>query len=146
MTTIQKSKWLRLLYSAIIAGAFAVFFMTRDHSRFTTIDSRFILFLLAWGITIISSPVILVLRLIRLIPDSGSLMYILTGTINCFIGSYGLFELFRMGYSSDLYQEALLLTANVLVAAFILFDSFVKEIPGFPLRKRVPDNAVVQEG
>ena len=146
MTTIQRSKWLKLLYSTVIAGAFTVFFMTRDHSRFTTLDSRFVLFLLAWGITIISSPIILVLRLVRLIPDSGSFMYILTGTINCFIGTYGLFELFRMGYSNDLYQEALLLTANVLVAAFILFDSFVKEIPGFRVRKRVPDNAVVGEG
>lgn len=146
MTTIQRSKWLKLLYSTAIAVALTVFFMTRDHSRFTTLDSRFVLFLLAWGITIIASPIILALRLIRLIPDNGSFMYILTGTINGFIGSYGLFELFKMGYSSDLYQEALLLTANVLVATFILFDSFVKEIPGFRMRKRAPENAVVQEG
>lgn len=146
MSTIEKSKWLKLSGSAIIAGTLTVFFMTRDHSRYTTIDSRFVLFLLAWGITIISSPIILFLRLIRLIPDRASFLYILTGTVNCFIGCYGLLELFRMGYSSDLYQEALLLTANVLMAAFILFDSFVKEVPGLRVRKRALHDAVVQEG
>jgi hypothetical protein len=146
MSTLERSKFLKLLCSAIIAGAFSVFFMTRDHSRYTTLDSRFVLFLLAWGITIISSPIILTLRLIRLIPERGSFLYILTGTVNCFIGGYGLFELFRMGYSSDLYQEALLLTLNLLIAAFILIDSFVREIPGFPFRRRSQHNTAVQEG
>jgi len=128
----------------MITGAFALFFSTRDHSSGTALDSRFILFILAWGITLISSPVILFLRLLRVIPERDSFLYILTGTINCFVGLYGLTELLSLGFSRDVYQEMVLLLFDVLMAAFVFVDAFVREIPG--LRGRHARMRTIQEG
>jgi hypothetical protein len=123
-------KWVNLLWSIVLLG-FIILFFARLSSRSTgVISAGFGFAAIAWVAIVVVSPIILLLRIFRVIKYATSFIYILTGTANFAIGLPGLYYVIRSATQNG-YQPAMLLIINVLIGSFIYIDSFIITIPGY---------------
>src|SRR5258708_24882168 len=117
-------KWLSLLWSIVLLGFLALFFAYISSRPPTGILSpAFGYVTIFWIAVCIISPIILTLRLLRIMPSPSSFIYILTGTANLAIGVLGI------GYiaPADIVQNNIgtlsVLLLNILIGCFIYIDA-----------------------
>jgi hypothetical protein len=124
-------KWINLLWSIVLLGLLALI-LTYLSSRISdvTIGPSFGYGLIVWIIICLVSPIILTLRILRVIVDPSSFVYILTGTANLAIGVLGLYFVYPGGYFRNKQIFILILSVNVLLGLFIYVDAFIRTIPG----------------
>ena len=83
-----------------------------------------------WIVCIIISPILLLLRIFRVIKTSDSFIYIFMGTTNLLIGVAGLYN--ALDHAAKIYYSFIALAGiNVLFGLFIFIDAFIRTIPGY---------------
>jgi len=131
MSELESLKYQKLLWSFVIIGAVTLFFVWRLHPSHSDLGYGFdlwVLFMIAVWITIIASPIVLLLRLLRIIKNRESFGYILTASVNLCVGTYGLWQLAGSHMKNDFY--ILVHLGNLLLSLFIFTDTFIKKLPG----------------
>ena len=125
-------KWISLLWSIVVLG-FLVLLSDIISSRqsIQPLSSAFVIFYLFWSAISFVSPVILLLRLFRIIRSPASFIYILTGTVNIGVGITGLLYILPAENTRNNTTVLALFLLNMLLGSFIAFDAFIKTIPGF---------------
>ena len=121
-------KWQKLLWSFVIIFAMT-FYLYWRYSKSESILGFSIYPYLAWPMIIFGSAIVLILRIFRISRSKESFIYIFTGAINAFIGTIGTYLNFTSLQKID-YYVYLMFILNILLAIFIFWDAFVKEIPG----------------
>lgn len=129
-------KWIYLLWSVVCLGALALFFAWISSRVTGKIDPTFAWGAIAWFAISVLSPIIILLRLFRIIQTSISFIYILIGTANFVIGILGLYVVIHGAATMMGNTIIVILLLNILIASFIYIDSFIATIPGF--RKSEP--------
>jgi len=129
-------KWISLLWSIVLIGLLTLILAhLSSRPSDSIIDPAFGYGLIAWVVVCIVSPIILALRLFRIIRSSSSFIYILTGTASIAIGILGLYLIVPDDHFRNKNSILLILSINVLIGLFICIDAFVITIPG--LRKNI---------
>jgi len=128
-------KWISLLWSIVLMGLLTLLVYLSSRPSNATIDPAFGYGLIIWMVICVVSPIILMLRLFRLIRSSSSFIYILTGTASIAIGILGLYLVTPSDQFRNKNSILLILSINVLIGLFIYIDAFVITIPG--LRKNI---------
>jgi hypothetical protein len=123
-------KWVNLLWSIVLLGLITFFFTWLDSHNTGVISAGFGFAVIAWVVFWIISPIILFLRIFRIIKYATGFIYIFTGTANIAIGLSGLCFILHSTVRKD-YPTTILLMINVLIGLFIFTDSFIITIPGY---------------
>ena len=134
MSAKESLKYQKLLWSFVLIGAIVLFFAWRhywgNHSELGYGFDMWALFMLSTWTILIISPVIILLRTLRIIKNRESFAYILTASVNFAAGTYGLFILPGGHFQKGLYIFFLMHTGCLLISFFIFTDTFINEIPG----------------
>ncbi|OJW54560.1 MAG: hypothetical protein BGO55_25540 [Sphingobacteriales bacterium 50-39] len=129
-------KWINLLWSIVLLGLLSLILAyLSSRSSDTIVGPAFGYALIAWIVICIISPIILILRLLRVIRSSSSFIYILTGTASIAIGFLGLYFMGPGDYFRNKLAILVIFSLNLLIGLFIYGDAFVKTIPGLQKRK-----------
>lgn len=132
MNDIDSLKYQKLLWAFVVIVAVVLFFMWRFYPSKSDLGYGFdlwVLFMICSVAIILISPIVILLRLTRIIKGRESFGYILIGSLNICLGGYGLFELIVSHIQHGFYGLLLMRVANLSFASFIFIDTFVKEIP-----------------
>ena len=125
-------KWISLLWSIVLIGLLTLILAhLSSRPSDSIIDPAFGYGLIAWVVVCIVSPIILALRLFRIIRSSSSFIYILTGTASIAIGILGLYFMAPGADYKNKTGILLILLCNVLLGLFVFIDAFIVTIPGF---------------
>ena len=125
-------KWISLLWSIVLLGLLTLILAyLSSRPSDAIIDRAFGYGLTVWIIVCIVSPIILILRLFRIIQSSSSFIYILIGTASIAIGILGLYFIGPGDHFKNKTSILSILSLNVLIGLFIYVDAFVITIPGF---------------
>jgi len=125
-------KWINLLWSIVLLGLLSLIIAyLSSRSSDTIVGPAFGYALIVWIVVCIISPIILILRLLRIIRSSSSFIYILTGTASIAIGIFGLYFLAPGDYFKNKPVILVILSLNVLIGLFVYVDAFIIKIPGF---------------
>ena len=127
-------KWVNLLWSIVLLAFITLFFARLSSHSTGEISAGFGFAAIAWVAIVVVSPIILLLRIFRVIKYATSFIYILTGTANFVIGFSGLYYVFRSTTQNG-YQPAMLLITNIIFGSFVYIDSFITPIPGYRKKK-----------
>lgn len=123
-------KWINLLWSIVLLGSLSLILaFLSSRASDTIVGPAFGYALIVWIVICIVSPIILVLRLFRIIRTSSAFIYILAGTASIAIGILGLYFLAPGDYFKNKTSILGILSLNLLIGLFIFIDSFVKTIP-----------------
>jgi len=127
-------KWISLLWSIVLLGALTllIVYMSSRPSQ-AIIGPAFGYVLIIWFSICIISPIVIVLRLFRIIRSSSSFIYILTGTASLAIGLLGMYFMVLIEKVASHIGMPIVYILNVLIGSYIYTDAFIKPIPG--LRK-----------
>jgi len=125
-------KWISLLWSIVLLGVLTLI-LTYLSSRpaDVTIGPAFRYAIIVWIVVCIISPVIVILRLFRIIRSASSFAYVLTGTASIAIGILGLYFMAPGADYKNKTGILLILLCNVLLGLFVFIDAFIVTIPGF---------------
>jgi len=127
-------KWVSLLWSIILLGVLTLILTyLSSQPADVTIGPAFGYAVIVWIIVCIISPIVITLRLFRIIKSASSFVYILTGTASIVIGILGLYFMAPGAGYKNKTGILLILLCNVLLGLFVFFDAFIITIPG--LRK-----------
>lgn len=124
-------KWQKLLWAVVIVGLVYFFFslnFNSAHSKLGYSFTLFAVFVIIWLFSLAVSPIVLILRARRMIKNRESFTYIFVGVANLFLATIGLVEVLR-SETSNLILPIIMLFVNLLIAVYILYDVFIKEIP-----------------
>jgi hypothetical protein len=127
----RSPKWSNLILSLGILGAVSIYFV-RVASHGSYVPGLFGFFFVSWAICLPVSVFIILLRLLRVVGRAG-FAYLFLGLSCLYLGNCGLF--FGIG---DMKRDALwiaLYWVTIVIGIFILFDTFIMEIPGFPSKR-----------
>lgn len=126
-------KWQKLLWSIVIIFALTLYLYWLN-TKSQSILGFSIYSYLAWPIAICLGLLVLLFRVFRTGILKDSFIYIFAGTANAFIGFIGTYLNFisLIKIASSMY---LMYFSSILLAIFIFWDAFVKEIPGI-IKKR----------
>lgn len=124
-------KWLKLLWSVVLLGFWALF-LAYLSSRPSTdiINPAFGFIVITWVAICVITPIILVLRLFRVIRSPTSFIYILVGTASLIVGILGIFFVIPAGKVQNNIGTLIILVLNIILGCFIYTDAFVKTVPG----------------
>jgi uncharacterized membrane protein YuzA (DUF378 family) len=120
-------KWISLLWSIVTLTALTLLVALITRRSTGIIAGWFPFALISWIILTITSPFILLARLFGMIASPTTYFYILTGVANLAFGVIGWISLAKGMSENSLFLD-LSFALNILLAAFILFDSFVRPI------------------
>ena len=126
-------KWQKLLWSFVAIGAIALFFSWQAYPSTDTLGYGFDLWvfaLIASFACAIISPIVILLRLFRIIKNRESFGYIFIGTFNFCVGVYGVFQLAGMHLQRNNYILFVVFIVSLLCFGFIFTDTFIKERRG----------------
>ena len=132
----ESFKWLKLIWSIVFMGIVSVFYFVRVRNSQPDLGSGFQVFALSLAvgtISIIVSPVFIVLRLFRIIRDREFAMYILLIVINCFLSILGVIYLFAARFNWPLFVRIVFVA---LFAGLMIVDAFFKEFPDLRTEKK----------
>jgi len=125
-------KWISLLWSIVVLGLLGLLFaIISSRPSIQSLSSSFVIGYISWMAICCVSPIILLLRLFRIIRSSSSFFYILAGTANIAAGVIGFWYILP---AENLQNNTVILSLfllNILLGCFIYFDAFIKTIPGF---------------
>jgi hypothetical protein len=123
-------KWVNLLWSFIVIGVIAFLLeLLAAHSTSKLAAVAANVFVI-WVMISAISPIVLALRLFRVIRTNGSFWYIFIGTANLVLGiAAAIYVLFGKAMPLD-YLFALTIGFNLFTATYIFIDVFKKAIPG----------------
>ena len=124
-------KWISLLWSIVLMGLLTLLVFLSSRPSNATIDPAFGYGLINWIVICVVSPIILTLRLFRVIRSPSSFIYILTGTASIAIGILGLCFIVPGDDFKNKTSIVLILSLNVLIGLFVCIDAFIITIPGF---------------
>ena len=133
MSAENSFKYQKLLWSFVLITAMTLFFIRNSYHSQSDLGSGFDLwvwFMIASFVNIMVSPIVIVLRLLRVIKNQESFGYILTGAINLCVGGYGLFQLIGTTPHRNNYFLFIIYISNLLFFLFIFIDVFIEELPG----------------
>ena len=124
-------KWVSLLWSVVLLGFLALFFAYISSRPSTSVLSPILLYVtIFWIAVCIVSPIILTLRLLRIILSPASFIYILTGTANLAIGILGIYYIAPADKVGNNMGTLFILSLNTITGCFVYIDAFIKTIPG----------------
>jgi hypothetical protein len=123
----ESLKWPKLIWSIVLvfAGTFIVERFTTNHP---SILGVFGFFFVAWAVALLIRLVVFLLRLFRLV-GRWSFLYIFTAATTMFLAVCGLW--LTRGYTSGFGFWIFLYFFTLAVAALMLIDIYLVEIPGF---------------
>ena len=124
-------KWLKLLWSVVLLGFWALV-LAYLSSRLSTdiINPAFGFIVVTWVTICVVAPIILFLRLLRVLRSSSSFIYILVGTASLTVGLLGMLYVIPAGKVQNNIGTLIVLALNIIIGCFIYIDAFVKIIPG----------------
>ena len=126
-------KWQKLLWSIVLLGALIVISVWKTSNFPRELGDRFDLFgifISAWFLTLIVSPVLIIFRLFRIFVGRESFFYIFIGLLNLFFAVIFFYEVISdRVISNDAFQSIAALI-NLISIIFISLDVFIVEIPG----------------
>jgi len=124
-------KWLKLLWSVVLLGFLALLISyVSSYPSAGKITPAFWFSIITWIAICIISPIILILRLLRILPSPTSFIYILTGTASLAIGLLGIYYVAPAGKAQNNIGTCVVLALNIFIGCFIYTDTFIKTIPG----------------
>lgn len=136
MSEESSFKMQKLLWSFVLIGAVTLFVIWRFYHNQSPLGYGFdlwVLFIMMSFLTLLISPIIVLLRLLRVIKNKESFGYILIGSINFCIGASGLYFEPYTHIQRGYYGLLIMYIVNLLIFVFIFTDTFIKAVPG--LRK-----------
>ena len=124
-------KWLKLLWSVVLLGFWALF-LAYLSSRPSTdiINPAFGFIVITWVAICVVTPIILILRLFHVLRSPTSFIYILVGTASLTIGFLGMLYVIPAGKVQNNIGTLIILALNIIIGCFIYIDAFVRTIPG----------------
>jgi hypothetical protein len=128
MAEKQSLKWLKLLGSIVIIGLFAFIFTYKTYRGADGV-SGFTLFAITdftWGMLLLMSPLMIVLRLFRIVIRRRAFIYLLAATLDTCLATYGLMVASAIALPG---KFALCMALSWLFAAVMMTDIFVRELP-----------------
>jgi hypothetical protein len=120
-------KWPKLLWSILIIAA-CTLFVERSSSNGPSILGIFGFFFVCWFVMLLSSMVVLLLRLFRVV-SRGSFLYIFVAMAALFLAVCGLW--LTRGHTSGYGFWVFLYFLTLAIGALMLIDIFLVEIPSF---------------
>ena len=125
-------KWISLLWSIVLLGGLALILTyLSSQPADVTIGPALGYAVTVWIVVCIISPIVVILRLFRIIMSGSSFVYILTGTASIAIGVLGIYFIAPSADFKNKNSILLVLLCNVLLGLFIFLDAFIVTIPGF---------------
>jgi hypothetical protein len=124
-------KWWNLVWSVAILASLTTYF-ARIPNQGSDVLGLFGFFFVCWVVCLPVSLFIVLLRSFRVMGRSG-FVYVFAGLSCFYLGNCGLF--FGIG---DIKRDALwvaLYWVTIVIGIFILVDTFIIEIPGFPSKR-----------
>ena len=126
-------KWQKFLWSVVIIFAFTLYIYWLNTKSQSILGFSIYLYL-ASPISICVGFLVLLFRTCRIGILNDSFIYIFTGTANAFIGLTEMYLNFISQVKIE-FSAYLICLSSILLATFIFWDVFVKEIPG--IRKKI---------
>ncbi len=124
-------KWIKLLWSVVFLGGVALYLAYLSSLASPGKISPAFVFSLFISIAIcIVGPIILLLRLLRILRSPTSFIYILSGTASLALGIFGLYFLAPADNLQKNIGTFIILALNIIIGCFIYTDAFVRTIPG----------------
>jgi hypothetical protein len=122
-------KWVNLLWSLVIVASCTVFCIWINPRSTGPLGAGFGFAVLAWAACILISPVVLLMRILRVMKKAENFIYIFMGTANLAIGLLGVYAEVHSQTHFD-FQVIACLAINLLFGGFAFVDTFIKTIPG----------------
>lgn len=131
-------KWISLLWSVVLLGfiALSIGYVSSRPSQ-GIIGPAFGYALIVWITVSITSPVVVILRIFRIIRSASSFIYILMGTASICLGMLGLCYIVPTPEIKNKIGILSILSLNTLLGCYIYFDAFVTTIPGLREDRKV---------
>jgi hypothetical protein len=123
-------KWVNLLWSLVIVASCTLFCIWINPRSAGPLGAGFSFAVLAWAACILISPVVLLMRILRVMENADTFIYIFMGTANLAIGILGVYAEVHSRTPFD-FQVIACLAINLLIGGFAFFDTFIKTIPGY---------------
>ena len=123
-------KWVNLLWSLVIVASCTLFCIWINPRSTGPLGAGFSFAVLAWAACILISPVVLLMRILRVMKKADNFVYILLGTANLAIGLLGMYAELHSPPKLD-YQVIACITINIIFGCFVFVDTFIMTIPGY---------------
>jgi hypothetical protein len=127
-------KWVYLFWSAVLLTGMALFVVRIAERSAGPLSPVFSFEMIACIASTLITPVVLLLRIFRVIKSPHSFIYIFMGAANLMIGIASLYS--ALDHDTNVYYGFIVLAwLNILFGLFIFIDAFVRTIPGYKRSK-----------